>query len=112
MTLRRLLFGTLALAAVWATARGGAPPAAPAQTPPAAGFAKDVVPFLAKHCYACHGNGKRKADLALDKFTDDEAVRKDRKVWDNVLLMVRSGEMPPKEKPRPPAAEADAALAA
>src|SRR5438876_9056474 len=99
MTLRRLLLSSLALAAgfsCWTTVRGGGEPQlAPAKVAPAANFAKDVVPFLTKHCFACHGNGKRRADLALDKYADDAAVQTDRKLWDNVLHMVRSGEMPP-----------------
>jgi hypothetical protein len=82
----------------------GAPP------PPAASFTRDVVPFLAKHCYACHGNGKKRGGLSLDRFQDEQAVQKDRKVWDNVLEMVRTGEMPPPERKRPPAKEIEAAL--
>ena len=26
----------------------------------------DVVPFLAKHCYSCHGKGKKRGDVTLD----------------------------------------------
>lgn len=75
-------------------------------------FAKDVLPFLSKHCYQCHGNGKKKGEIALDSFQDDESLQKNRKVWDQVLKMVRGGEMPPKERPRPPEAEVAAALRA
>jgi hypothetical protein len=113
-----LLLSALALAVVPGlreTSRGrGAPPesAAPAKDQAAVSFAKDVVPFLSKHCYTCHGNGKKRAGLALDKYQNDEAVLKDRNVWDNVLNMLRSGEMPPKEQPRPAAAEVEAALKA
>jgi hypothetical protein len=63
-------------------------------------FMADVMPFLVKNCYGCHGNGKARGDLALDKFKSD-SLQRDRKLWENVLHMVRSGEMPPKEKPRP-----------
>ncbi len=73
-------------------------------------FAADVAPFLVKNCFACHGNGKTRGDLALDKFKTDESIQKDRKVWENVLHMVRSGEMPPKEKPRPAAKDVEAFL--
>jgi hypothetical protein len=78
--------------------------------PAAASFSKDVVPFLIKHCYACHGNGKSKGDLTLDRFKDDESVVKNRKVWEDVQQMLRSGEMPPKERPRPAAAEIEGLL--
>src|SRR5947208_17053427 len=104
----RWLFGVGLLAAVVRVTAPG--PAAPPE--PAASFTKDVVPFLTKHCYTCHGNGKKRADLALDQYPDEAAVEKDRKLWENVRTMVRSGEMPPKERPRPPAAGVEAALTA
>ncbi|CAN5507489.1 DUF1592 domain-containing protein [soil metagenome] len=66
-----------------------------------ASFAADVLPFLVKNCYSCHGNGKARGELALDKFTSIDTVQRDRKLWENVLHMVRTGEMPPKEKPKP-----------
>jgi hypothetical protein len=50
-----------------------------ANAPGSPSFQKDVVPFLTKHCYHCHGNGKRRGDLALDKYKDDESVQKDGK---------------------------------
>ena len=76
-------------------------------------FVRDVKPFLQKHCFHCHGkpDGDNEAELTLDKYADDLSVQQDRKLWDNVLHMLRSGEMPPKERPRPPAAEIDAAMA-
>ena len=77
-----------------------------------ASFAKDAVPFLTKHCYACHGNGKSKGDLTLDTDRDEQAVEKNRKVWENVLEMIRAGEMPPKNRPRPSVEEAEVALLA
>src|SRR5882762_8528880 len=75
-------------------------------------FAKDVLPFLKAHCFHCHGteDGKNKADLTLNNYTDDLSVQQDRKVWDNVLHMLRAGEMPPMERKRPPAAEIEAVL--
>ena len=47
-------------------------------------YQKDVLPFLKAHCFNCHGNGKAKADLSFDKYTDDKSVLADRKVWDNI----------------------------
>jgi Protein of unknown function (DUF1592)/Protein of unknown function (DUF1588)/Protein of unknown function (DUF1585)/Protein of unknown function (DUF1587)/Protein of unknown function (DUF1595)/Planctomycete cytochrome C len=75
-------------------------------------FKKDMAPFLAKNCFGCHGNGKARGDLTLDKYQTDEAVQKDAKVWENVAHMVRTGQMPPKEKPRPPVKDVEAFLSA
>jgi mono/diheme cytochrome c family protein len=118
MKSRALLLGALALVIVpglrEASRGSGAPPesAAAAKGTAAVSFTKDVVPFLTKHCYACHGNGKKRAGLELDKYANEEAVQKDRNVWENVLHMLRSGEMPPKERPRPAPAEVESAVQA
>ena len=73
----------------------------PAKEAAATRFKNDVVPFLAKHCYSCHGNGKNRGDLTLDKYQDADAIVKDREVWEHVVEMVQTGEMPPKAKSRP-----------
>src|SRR4051812_989474 len=116
--LRALRIGLLALMAFLGlrhSSRGVEPapaPVAPAEGPPVASFPRDVVPFLAKHCYSCHGNGKRKADLALDDFRDELAIQENREIWENVLEMVRTGEMPPKPRPKPAGEETEAAPSA
>jgi mono/diheme cytochrome c family protein len=68
------------------------------------------VAFLQKHCLHCHGEKTKRADLALHVYRDEAVVLKDRKTWENVLHVVRSGEMPPKKRPRPDAAEVAAFL--
>ena len=68
-------------------------------------FEKQVQPFLAKHCLACHSGKKPKADLRLDHLSmefDSPAVRER---WQLALKRVQAGEMPPKAKPRPSANE-------
>src|SRR5580692_1022334 len=74
---------------------------------PAPDFGKLGRSFLDKHCIACHGGKKPKADLSLEPFRDSTSVVKQRKVWDNVRKMIAAGEMPPKEsdRPRPTVAE-------
>lgn len=90
------------------------PAVVPAAAVPAAadgGFDRVVRPFVARHCAECHGEKVRKADLRLDgpapDFADASAVR----TWTRVLDQIRSGEMPPSKKPRPPAAEREGAVA-
>ncbi len=68
-------------------------------------YAKNVRPLLEKYCYSCHGNGKKKADLALDAYLDEAAIQRDRPTWEKVLHNVRTREMPPENKPQPTAAE-------
>jgi mono/diheme cytochrome c family protein len=94
------------------------PPVAPPPRAKGAGelghstYQKDILPFLKSHCFACHGNGKARAELSFDKYTDDASVLNDRKVWDNVRHMLKAREMPPPERPRPKPAEVEAAAAA
>ncbi len=70
-------------------------------------YGKSVRPLLEKYCYTCHGNGKKKADLALDAYQDEAAIQNDRKTWGKILHHVRTREMPPENKPQPTQAERD-----
>ncbi len=68
-------------------------------------FAEAGVPFLQKHCVSCHGKDKQKGDFALHEFRDDLSVLRARKRWREVVEQVRSGDMPPDDKPQPSAEE-------
>jgi mono/diheme cytochrome c family protein len=95
-------------------------PAAPAYTPEQkAALAKAneeftgvVLPFVKDNCYDCHGDGASKGGLALDDFTKAETVLQHRGVWTKVLSRVRTGEMPPRNGPKPEPAEITKALLA
>ncbi|HEX4794154.1 MAG TPA: DUF1592 domain-containing protein [Humisphaera sp.] len=95
-----------------------APPAAivpPGKLPEAQDsgtYQRDILPFLQKHCYDCHGNGKSKGDMSLEKFKDDLSVIGDRKRWDDIQHMLETGEMPPEKRPRPPVGDVDKELEA
>ncbi|HVK09939.1 MAG TPA: DUF1587 domain-containing protein, partial [Gemmataceae bacterium] len=71
-------------------------------------YKTDILPFLKAHCFACHGDGKKKAGLSFDKYTDDAAVLADRKTWDAVRQMLTAREMPPPDRPKPKPADIDA----
>ncbi len=57
--------------------------------------------FLKSNCSKCHGNERAEADLKLQLPKDLKDVSKQRKIWEKVLKMVRSGEMPPSEAKQP-----------
>lgn len=79
--------------------RAAGRPAEPAPKP-----ADDPArPFLAKHCQGCHAGDKPKGNVRLDNLSVDFGDRADRERWLAVLEQLKSGAMPPKEKPRPPA---------
>ncbi len=82
---------------------------ATAAPPPAPEFSREGVAFVQKYCVHCHNDKTHKADLTLHGYKDDASVLKELKVWQNVLRMVKAGEMPPSGRsPRPSAAEVEA----
>jgi hypothetical protein len=69
-------------------------------------FSTQVRPILQESCLDCHSTKKQKGDLDLERFTSLAEVKRDPKVWEEVLEQVASGEMPPKkEKPLSTAAK-------
>ena len=70
-------------------------------------FADEGRAFVSKHCLECHGEQEPQADLSLFADNDASSVTKRRAVWESVIEMVSTGQMPPPEKPRPEQAEID-----
>ena len=95
----------------------GATPAAPAQAikanakrdPLAAKLeqrlANDVQPLIQKYCYECHGNGKKKGGVALDKPGDIKSIMNSADDWLTVVEVLNLNLMPPEDKPQPTAHE-------
>jgi mono/diheme cytochrome c family protein len=81
--------------------------------PAAAGddYAQHVRPLLKKYCFECHSTKAHKGDLDLERFDSLAAVRKDLKPWQHLIEQLEVGEMPPKGKPQPTAAERKTILA-
>lgn len=73
-------------------------------------FTAQVQPFLVQNCFHCHGNGKHKGELTLDRFTSLAAIQDEEKIWRHVSDNLRTKIMPPEERPRPPQAEVDAVV--
>ena len=64
--------------------------------------------FLDQHCGRCHSGKKPKGGFEVGSLSPDLADPDSRKRWLTVLDQLQTGEMPPKEKPRPPAAKVEA----
>lgn len=64
-------------------------------------FAKTLQPFLATHCYGCHSADTKSGGLDLESFQTTASVIQNRVKWEDVLLKIRTGEMPPNGMPRP-----------
>ncbi len=103
----RLALATFALALVCSVAlrasaayvgRDFSPAFSPATEP---SFETLVKPFLAEHCYACHGNEKQKKELNLQSFTTAASLVEHGERWEAVVERLRAREMPPDDEPQP-----------
>ncbi|SVA90714.1 uncharacterized protein METZ01_LOCUS143568, partial [marine metagenome] len=70
--------------------------------PAKADFEKDILPLLEDNCFHCHGDGKEKGGLTLDKFKVGPSLRRNYKTWEEIFSKVRTGVMPPKERKQRP----------
>src|SRR5947209_9177459 len=87
----------LVLAGATALLGGAALRAAP---PPTA-----VVAFIDRHCADCHNDVDKEARLDLTSLAYDPADGANFALWVKVHDRVKAGEMPPKKKARPAAAD-------
>jgi hypothetical protein len=60
-------------------------------------FVKDIRPLLEKHCFKCHNAEKQKGGIDLTRFTSEEMVLREFKLWRRVVEQVTSQEMPPND---------------
>lgn len=85
-----------------------APPKTSEQSADAQHFEDQFRPLLTRHCAECHRGDKPKGNLRLDNLALDLSDAAARQHWSAVVDRLRAGEMPPKEKPRPPEKEIQA----
>jgi len=63
-------------------------------------FSKDLQPLLRDHCYKCHGDEKQKGDVNLAEYKSVKAIADDPEMWNKVIDVIRSGDMPPAKEPK------------
>jgi hypothetical protein len=69
-----------------------------------ADFVRKIRPLLAKYCFDCDGAKKAKGDVNIERVTSPLA-QDARKLWADAHSHIRTGEMPPDDKPQPGEAE-------
>ena len=104
MTLR--LGFALSLLVVPAVNRAGGAEASPSH------FLKNVEPFLAEHCVACHSGDDAEGGVALDRYVDSANVQEDYELWEKIIRLVKEHQMPPPDEPQPSSEEIVAVSAA
>ena len=106
-TIRCRQLGFLA-ASLWAAATTNIV----ADIPPGqAGFQSKVQPFLKDHCFRCHGADKDKGGLTLHEIKGVGGSDEEMTLWEDILIMIEDGDMPPDDEPQPNAKERDAVTA-
>jgi hypothetical protein len=63
-------------------------------------FQGQIKPFVGKYCQGCHNAKVRTGGIAVDGFTSAADLLTHSAEWEQILLKVRTGEMPPKGLPR------------
>lgn len=77
---------------------------------PASEFEKTVPTVFNKSCLPCHNDRVASGGLNLRPFLHSSSVLGQRDGWERIIQKIRTGEMPPKGVPRPPAPELDALM--
>ena len=62
-------------------------------------YKDQLVPFLSKNCYVCHGDTRKSGDLNLARYTSVASLNEDRDEWQLVRERIENGEMPPTDMP-------------
>ena len=77
----------------------------------AADFEGTVAPFLEKNCFECHDDETQKGELSLHDLKPDFEDAANAEIWKHAMEQLAFGEMPPKKKERPDAADAKEVIA-
>jgi hypothetical protein len=70
-------------------------------------FSQNGALFLEQYCFSCHTGDQPAADLSLDAFTSNNSLIKNREIWERVLDMVTTGQMPPSDSDQPSLEESE-----
>src|SRR6188768_2935524 len=81
----------------------------PCQLLAAPNFEADIRPYLQAHCVGCHGPDKQESEFRVDQLSSKVGLENTPQ-WAEVIERINSGEMPPKELKKQPAASESAAI--
>ncbi len=70
--------------------------ATPGETVPS-DFSQNGAIFLEEYCLSCHAGDQPAAELSLDSFTDNRSLIENRDIWERILDMLTTGQMPPSD---------------
>lgn len=64
-----------------------------------------VQTFLETYCVKCHGSDQQKGNISLNTIGRDTTFKQEIEVWESVLEILESGEMPPSSEVPPKSSE-------
>ena len=64
-----------------------------------------VQTFLETYCVKCHGSDQQKGNISLNTIGRDTTFKQEIEVWESVLEILESGEMPPSSEVQPKSSE-------
>ena len=67
-----------------------------------ASYQKQILPMMKQYCWDCHGDDAHKGEINFDSQTNVVALLADRHTWEQVMQVVKDGDMPPKKKKSQP----------
>ncbi len=73
-------------------------------------YGKEMIPLIARYCNHCHEGEDAEAEVDLAKFKSVADLRRNAKVWQQVMHMLESGQMPPRQSKQPGENEKQALL--
>ncbi len=85
--------------------RGPEVPRRPAGPSPASSLDTEIKAFFSSNCFFCHNAKLKSGNLSLEQLTGSPDLTTHRDAWERVLQKLKTGEMPPKGLPRPPASD-------
>ena len=65
----------------------------------------DIIPFLERYCYDCHGDGLKEGGLNLDRFTEVNDLLLERDLWGEIQNHLALSLMPPLNEFQPTKSE-------
>jgi hypothetical protein len=85
------------------------PTVVPAESDPASSYAQLIRPVFEQYCFDCHGE-RMKGDIDLRPYRDLNSVEKDLDIFERVLAVMESREMPPSNRSQPSLDEREATI--
>ena len=60
-------------------------------------YTNDTHSLLKKFCFDCHNSDEKQGELDLQRFHNLADIRKEPRIWESILAMLRTQQMPPED---------------